>query len=424
MPSCVEHLKRYNNTMTATVFRTFVLCVLAVLLPAAASACSIPPTNYPWIPKYEIYSHMDKDNPLGKYDFIGIVTAKLTPVEEDSFEDYFGNNSNVSRDDYSNVKFTVSETLKGSKEEYFFYGRSQKEFSYKDINREPKIIFHKSIIKNPYKLSDPWELVKYNEAKEIAKSRAGELLWTEPRDFHKNADFRDLLDLSNPHLQRPYRNGLCGDEVEFTIFEDITYLAFKSGDQILHLEPINAEEDTLVDWVRDELGGRKSNYLKISFQDLFQSSSSNRYAVLEITECPSHDSILNDVKKKLPFIRDTLKFKSMSRKYSYDPKLKYAKYDVLVGNVKHEDVSLRALEVYMKHIKNNLFECRQGAQYFAFGRPKDYDERYAYSGFRSQSDFYNWRFMRVENEHILLDDFRTNLSMIDPKKLHLSEIIR
>ena len=368
---------------------------------------------------------MDRENPLDKYDFIGIVTAELTPVDKNRFEYYYGNNPNLSSDQYSNVKLTISETLKGSEDKHFFYGRTKKDFSQKNQNGEPQTIFDKLMIKNPNKLANPHEIIKYDEARRIAINRAGEgTTWSSSIDYHKTVDFRDLFDLSIPRLQRPYRNGLCGDESELTIFEGLTYLAFKSGETVIHLEPINPEEDTLVDWVRGELRGLSSDYLEMSFQDIFKSSSSNRYAVIEIAECPSQVSVLNTVKEKLPFLTETRKFKSMSRKNRYGPKLKYAKFDVLVGNVRREDVSLKALEVYMNHIGTESFECQKGKQYFAFARPEDNDDRYAYSGFRSQSDFYNWRFMRVKNEHILLDDFLTNMHVIGSKKLHLSEIIK
>lgn len=409
--------------MKTIIFRAFLAAILTMLFPVVASACSVPPFSYPWIPHYGIYSHLEQKDPLGKYDFIGLVTAELMPVEEARFEYYYGRNPKASSDQYATVKFNISEVLKGPEKAHFFQGQSRKLASGFDNTSEQKIKFEKSIIKNPNKLTDADEIVAYNEAKRIAELRSGAHPWG-PKDFHEKPDFRDLFDLSMPRLQRPYRGGMCGDEFTSTIFEGITYLAFKSGERMLHLEPVNTEKDALVDWTRDELSGKESDFLKMGFKDLFKSTSSNRYAVIEITECPSQDRVLKNVEKKLPFITETIRFKSMSRKSSYTPKLKYAKFDVLIGNVKHRDVSLSALENYMKFIGSTNFQCRKGRQYLAFGRPKQNDARYAYSGFRSQPDIYNWRFMRIEKEHVLLEDFRTNLKLTGSRKIHLSEIIK
>jgi len=182
--------------MKIPLFSVILAFLITAGLPATAAACSIPPSSYPWIPGYGIYSHLDKENPLDKYDFIGIVTAELTPVEKDRFEYYYGNNPNLSSDQYSNVKFTILETLKGSEDKYFFYGRSKKDFSQKNQNDEPKIIFDKLMIKNPNMLANPREIIKYDEARRIAINRA--TTWSSSRDFHKTVDFRDLFDLSIP----------------------------------------------------------------------------------------------------------------------------------------------------------------------------------------------------------------------------------
>lgn len=407
--------------MRAIIFRALLATILTVCFPVAALACSFAPTHYPWIPKYKIYSHLNKTNPLGEYDFIGIVTGDLTPVEEERFNYYYGNNRNAKLGDYANVKFQVLETLKGSEEDNFFQGSNRKIFSKTEQNADPKVQFEKSIIRNPNKLSDPLEIIEYNRAKEIAERRTGKWIFGSEGDFHKRADFRDLFDLSKPQLKRA---GGCGNTTSSTIFEGLTYLAFKSGDEIIHLEPVNPENDSLVDWVRDELAGTQNDYMIMSFQKLFNATSSNRYAVIEITQCSSQDEVLRNVEEKLPFMTETETFNRMSRKSSLSSKLKYAEFDVLVGNVKHRDVSLGALEAYMRYVGVKNFQCEKGGQYFAFGRSKDSDLHNAYSGFRSQSDLYNWRFMRIENEYILLEDFQTNLQLTGPQKLHLSKIIK
>ena len=410
--------------MMAIVFRTLLASALMMLFPIAAFACSIAPRSYPWIPKYRIYSHLDKKNPLRKYDFIGLVTAKFVPLDEERFEYYYGRNPKASSDQYATVKFNVSEVLKGSDEESFYFQKGRRSSGADEAGKRVKTLVYKDlIIKNPDKLTDPSEIIAYEDAKRIAVLRSGADRWG-PTNFHQRADFRDLFDLSEPRLKSPYRAGLCGNETEYTVFEGITYLAFKSGDGIVHLEPVNAEKDALVDWTRDELAGKKNDVLEISFQDLFKSSSSNRYAVIEITDCPSQDRVLKNIKKKLPFISETRRFKSMSYKSRHTPTLKYAKFDILVGNVNHQDISLKALEKYMEFIGATNFQCRKGSQYFAFGRPKRNDAIYAYSGFRAQSDFYNWRFMRIQDEDILLEDFRTNSQLTGSKRLHLSEIIK
>jgi len=410
--------------MKDIIFLTFLASILMGCFPTAAFACISAPTHYPWIPKYKIYSHLNKTNPLGEYDFIGLVTVELTPVEKERFNYYYGNNRNAKLEDYANVKFKVLETLKGSKEESFFQGRNRKIFSSTEQNGEAKVIFEKSIIKDPNKLSDPIEIVEHKQAEEIAVRRTGKWAWSPKSDFHKKADFRDLFDLSKPQLKEGNRAGGCGNSVWSTIFEGITYLAFKSDDEIIHLEPINPESDSLVDWVRDELSGTQNNYLMMSFQELFNSTSSNRYAVIEITDCPSKKESLRNLGEKLPFITETETFKYMSRESSYISELEYAQFEVLIGNVKPRDVSLTALEAYMRHIGSKNFQCYKGRQYFAFGRPKNNDTYNVYSGSRSQSDLYNWRFMRIENENILLEDFQTNLKLTGSKKLHLSKIIK
>lgn len=410
--------------MTAIVFRAFFVFALSMFFPVATSACSVAPTHYPWIPKYEIYFHLDKENPLGKYDFIGLVTAELIPLDEERFEYYYGRNPKASLDQYATVKFNVSEVLKGPDEESFYFQKGHRSSDVDETGKRIKGLVYKDlIIKNSDKLTEPREIIAYEDAKRIAVLRSGAYPWG-PKNFHERADFRDLFDLSEPRLKSPYRGGMCGNETIYTVFEGITYLAFKSGDGIVHLEPVNAEKDALVDWTRDEMAGKKNELLDMSFQDLFKSSSSNRYAVIEITDCPSQDRVLKNIEKKLPFISETPRFKSMSYKPRYTPKFKYAKFDMLVGNVKHRDISLKALEEYMKFIGAKNFQCRKGSQYFAFGRPKGYDARYAYSGFRTQSDFYNWRFMRIQNENIILEDFQTKLQLTNSKKLHLSEIIK
>lgn len=407
--------------MKGIVFRIILVSILMVCFPTAALACSFSPIHYPWIPKHKIYSHLNKANPLEEYDFIGLVTGELTPVEEERFNYYYSNNRNAKLEDYANVKFKVLETLKGSEEESFFQGRNRKIFSNTEQNGKTKIIFEKSIIKNPNELSDPHEIVEYNQARKIAERRTGKWVFGSHGDFHKKADFRDLFDLSKPQLKRA---GGCGNSVQSTIFEGITYLAFKSGHEIVHLEPINQESDSLVDWVRDELSETQNDYMMMSFQELFNSTSSNRYAVIEITDCPSKKETLRNLEEKLPFITETETFKYMSRKSSYISELENAQFEVLVGNVKPRDVSLTALEVYMRHIGSKKFQCYKGRQYFAFGRPKNNDTYNVYSGSRSQSDLYNWRFMRIENESILLEDFQTNLKLTGSKKLHLSKIIK
>lgn len=297
--------------MTAFIFRALLASALTMLFPAAASACSIPPSSYPWMPKYGIYSHLNQKNPLGEYDFIGLVTPELVPLDKERFENYYRGNPKASSDQYATVKFNVSEVLKGSDEESFYFQKGRRSYDVDETGKHVKVLVYKDlIIKNPDKLTDPREIIAYEDAKRIAVLRSGADPWG-PKNFHERADFRDLFDLSEPRLESLYRGGMCGDETDYTVFEGITYLAFKSGDGIVHLEPVNAEKDALVDWTRDELAEKKNDLLEMSFQDLFKSSSSNRYAVIEITDCPSQDRVLKNIEKKLPFISETRRFKSM-----------------------------------------------------------------------------------------------------------------
>ena len=403
--------------MTLAMRLIFAISAVILLLDQSASACSVPPTKYPWIPKYEIYSHFEKQSRFEKFDFVGIVTADLEPVEKDQFEYYYGQNSKASIEEYAHIKFEVSDTVKGHKKKYFYHTRRIRDYSMDAGSKKKNYKIEKTIIRNPKSFKSPIDVVKYERAKRKALMRSRSLV-------HFTADFKDILDMSYPQLKREYQNGMCGNEVEPTIFLDMSYLAFVSDSKIVYLEPINLEQDPFVEWVKDYFRDNKNQYLSMSFPELFRSSHDSRYGIFEITECPTKDEVLEKLQTRLPFLKGTKSYEFLTRKHSYAAALKYAKFDMLIGNVTQREISMQALEDYMFYIGVKDFQCDVGSQYFAFARDKNWDHDFAYAGYRSQPDKYNWRFMRIENEHILMDDFITNLDVNGPKKLHLSELVK
>lgn len=398
------------------IYRTILaslLIVLPLIFTGPAHACIEAPIYYPWIPRYDMYSKKFTEERFADYDFIGLVTAE--------FEDV-GNNPQAKIAEYAHIRFDLVESLRGRSAQKFYlidpsYLYLLKEYPETRKSKPAK----KAIVRNPKALTDPQEILKYEHTVSVAKLRAGSILgYSEDFDFHSNAQFKDLMDISRPQQKRKYQGGLCGNEVEQTVVEGLTYLVFKKGQEITFLEPINPQKDSLVDWVKSKLADQENDYLKTTFKDFFKPR--NGYGIIEITACPSDEEVLENLETKLPFLSGGKTLERLRNTRHMKRNFRHAQMHVLLGTLNNADVTTADIENYFRFAVKNDLQCKVGDLYFTIGRDENWDENSVYKGFRSQDARYNWRFMRIEDQQIVISDLVSNLVFSGPDRIHLSEL--
>ena len=392
-----------------------------------AQACSAAPSVVPWAPGYKIYNHFDKKKPFSEFDSISIVTPSFEEVKEKDFEEF--RYTTEGREKYTHVKFNALKVLKGKKVTNFYLrgGGTGFETVRRSVKTEKSKKLKKSIIRDPRYLTNLsvkdkenyyWSVV-YDEALSIAKFRA-------TSGFHETSDFFDLFDLTIPRIGEPTTAVTCGNHIEYTVFPEMTYIAFRKGDRVVYLEPISDDDDPLIATIssllRDELP-KKLNTTLSKFLN------SKRVVIFEILDCPTKDEYLDHIESKIPSILKTKKFKkvrSYSNKEYYT--FPYSKFDILYDTEtwrrSHHPTSftLADLSNYFASSSNIDLKCNSGDLYMGVEQSSDYNR--VYPAFRYQSRKYAWRFLRIQNQDVISSDLMTNISISGASQIPISEFIR
>lgn len=409
------------------IFKLF-LVILFSCFPTFALACSVAPSVVPWAPGYKIYNHIDKEKPLSEFDSISVVKPLFEEVSKKDFEEF--RYTQQGSEKYAHVKFKVLKTLKGKKAKSFYLrggGSGFETVRSKPILRKLK----KSIILNPHYLSKTHsddeiyayahKRKLYEEAFSIAQFRAGD-------NYHRTMQFLDLFDLTIPRIGEPTTSVTCGSHIEYTVFPNMTYIAFKKGDRIVYLEPIENEAATLVEMVSAII---RENSLSDFSKTLPQFLKNKHIVVFEISSCPTKKDYLDRAADKLPALKNTQRYKNVRRSSNKEYyTFPYSKFDILYNSQtwrpSHRPVgfSLAYIDSYFDSVGDVKLECRVGDMYLAFTNTKYYGYNPVYQAFRSQSEKFDWRFLRIENQSVISSDLKTNIEITGPEKIPLSEILR
>jgi len=246
--------------------------------------------------------------------------------------------------------------------------------------------------------------------------------------YHKTSYFFDLFDLTIPRIGEPTAAATCGSHIEYTVFPDMTYIAFKKGDRTVYLEPISGDDDPLIGVISSLLKGENPKQLNTTLSKFL---SHKRLVIFEILDCPSKNEYLDRVEQKIPSLKERKIYKnvrSYSNKEYYT--FPYSKFDILYDTEtwrrSHYPTSFTLANVsnYFDRIKNIDLKCSPGDMYLGVSKSKFRDYSRVYPAFRSQSNKYDWRFLRIKNQDAISSDLITNLSISGPSKISLSEIVR
>jgi len=407
----------------------FFFLVLISIVPFNVHACSVAPPVVPWKPGYKIYSHFNQSKPFDEFDSITIVTPSFEEVAEIDFKGY--TRGDRGREKFTHVNFNVLKVLKGKQTKNFYLRGGGTGFETVRPNSKTTKL-KKSIIRDPIyltNLSDEDEENKYwsgyatmyAKALSVAEYRA-------TSSFHKRLGFFDLFDLTIPRIGEPTTGVTCGSHIEYTVFPEMTYIAFKKEDRVVYLEPILDEDDPLISIISSLLDNERPKQLNTTLPEFLKPK---RIVIFEISDCPTQNEDLNNIETKLPTIGESSRFKNLRRTLNHKEyyTFPYSKFDILYDTEtwrpSHQPIpfTLANLSNYFDQLSEVELKCKSGDLYMGVQKSK-YEFLRVYPAFRSQSRKYDWRFLRIQNEEVISSDLLTNISISGPNQIPLSEIIR
>ena len=354
-----------------------------------------------WSTGFSVYKQINHDAPLDHFTNIDIVDVVFEPTDDKSYPEM------------SYARFEVVRSLKGKSKKSFYYEGFRKDYNNLQTLKGSKIVNG---------LGNKIEKVKVREYSwrdtGIIANNKGRLHNTRTL---KNLQFYDTFMLYPPRINgarslQLRSSGECppGNAIA-ELSKTSRYIVFRINDYVSHIEPVWDERDPLEKIISELVETGESEALEVSFKDFLKIMPNHK--VIQISECKSFDQRNKDISEQSKTIAD---FRSKYGQYKRKP---HETIDILYSryNDPHK-ISYRNLKNYYHHTKTYEFACNPGEMFLAI-KSNLSNPKHIYPIYLDDREISTWRFMRIEDDEIYVEDLITNLKITGPKKVPLSSAL-